>query len=235
MMNIKSIIKKGFNSFGYLIEAKTGAYNNFKWLVDENIQTIIDVGANSGQFVNYFGPHLPGVKFHSFEPIKSVFEQLNKNVSEYNVVTYNLGLGSSNEEMEINVNTFSPSSSILELTELHKSNFKQAKEIVAKERIQIKKMDDVFENISLKDNVLLKIDVQGFEEEVIKGGLNVIDRSHIIVIEVCYTPLYKGEKDFNYIYKLMTGLGFSYKGILLEQYKSVTDGKPLYSDAIFMK
>jgi FkbM family methyltransferase len=57
-----------------------------------------------------------------FEPLQQVYNKLKENFkSRKNVVAYNLGLGENNEEMTINSNEYSPSSSLLEMLDLHKT------------------------------------------------------------------------------------------------------------------
>ena len=79
-------------------------------------QTVLDVGANVGQFTVAVAKMFPGVRIHSFEPVPECFMNLQKNVSKLkNVSVYQLALGDTEGESVCHVNSHSQSSSILPL------------------------------------------------------------------------------------------------------------------------
>ena len=96
-------------------------------------------------------------------------------------------------EKHIYRNQFSPSSSILEMEELHKEIFPFTREMV-KKKIVIKRLDDVIKEFSLtiEGNMLVKIDVQGYEDKVILGGRNTISKAVAIITEVSYVKTISG-------------------------------------------
>src|SRR5215204_2951263 len=90
----------------------------FQWLKDYHLRTIIDIGANEGQFAEKILSVLPSVEVHCFEPLQEAFKKLQSNFSkEKNIFLYNFGLGETNEVREIFKNEYSPSSSLLEMVE----------------------------------------------------------------------------------------------------------------------
>jgi hypothetical protein len=86
----------------------------------------------------------------------------------------------------------------------------------------------------LRDPLLLKLDVQGFEDKVIAGGENVVARAKIIIIEVSFQPLYEGGLLFDDIYRILKERGFAYHGNF-DQLLSPKDGRALQADAIFCR
>ena len=70
--------------------------------------------------------------------------------------------------------------------------------------VQTKKLDDMKEEFDL-----IKIDIQGYESEVIKNGKNKIKNSLILQIETSPMPLYIDEKPFSYICNQLEKLGFN--------------------------
>lgn len=233
---MKNFIKKLLDRFGLVLQKKQPWMNNYGWLSDFDIKTVIDVGANRGQYVEFIRSLLPHAKILSFEPIKEVYSLLQKATrSDVLVETFNIGLGDVNATSEINVNNFSPSSSMLELEKVHIDNISHTdiSKINSKESIEIRRLDDVVDIPQLEGNFLIKLDVQGFEDKVILGGKNVIQSCSVAIIETSFVPLYKGEKTFGQIYKLMNKLGFEYYGSL-NQFKSNADGRPIYCDALFI-
>jgi methyltransferase, FkbM family len=57
--------------------------------------------------------------------------------------------------------------------------------------IEVRRLSDVVRELNLRDPLLLKLDVQGFEDKVIAGGEDVVARAKIIIIEVSFQPLYE--------------------------------------------
>lgn len=237
MKIIKSFVRNVFNRLGIVIMYKRPWMNNYQWLQNHDIDLVIDVGANVGQYV-YFVREVLSLdsEIYSFEPISELYQELKTNCKKYEKInTYNYGLGDRDERIEINVNNFSPSSSILDLEQVHISNVLHTdiSTINRKESIKIKRLDDVFKSIDLSKNVLIKLDVQGYEDKVINGGQLTFSKCKVAIIEVSYVPLYKDEKTFKHIYEQMHLLGFEYMGNVNE-FKSSEDGSPLYCDAIFV-
>jgi FkbM family methyltransferase len=165
--------------------------------------TIIDVGANVGQFAVASAKIFPDVSVHSFEPQPDCVAQLQKNVERLgNVKVYPFALGDAEGEVEFHVNEHSHSSSILPLAESHRSAFPNAQE---KQTISVKvsTLDDVFNSIELKSPVLLKLDVQGYEAQTLRGGLKILQRVDYVILEASFKPMYDGEMLFMDIVRLM--------------------------------
>ena len=78
------------------------------------------------------------------------------------------------------------------------------------------------------------MDVQGFEDEVIKGGTEIFQRTKVVVVECSFNELYEDEPKFHGIYSLLYSLGFEYQGSLKQSVKS-DDDSYLQADCIFTK
>jgi FkbM family methyltransferase len=242
---LKRVIKSFFNLLHLEVTKKSNgqdavkgnSYENealkFKWLKEYNINTIIDVGANEGQFASKIKLVLPMATIHCFEPLEEPYKGLQQNFKDDATVhLYKYGLGASDEEKEIFVNNYTPSSSLLEMLDLHKENFDFAKE-AHPERISVRRLDSFF-NDNIKRPLLLKIDVQGYEMFVLKGGQNTLQQADILIIETSFYPLYAGQPLFEEIYDYLTRFGFRYIGNI-EQLYSPHDNKVLQADAVFVK
>jgi FkbM family methyltransferase len=203
------------------------------WLASSGIQTVLDVGAHLGEFSHKIRKALPSAKIYAFEPLEEPFEKLRARFrSDLNFHSLNYGLGDENTQVEIQQNEYAASSSILEMNVLHKKYFPFAVQEKRK-KIQIKRLSDAINELDVVYPVLLKIDVQGYEDKVIRGGGDVIAKAKVIIIEVSFEQLYNGSPLFDDIYLLMKEKGFVYKGNL-EQLVSPLDGKYLQADAIFV-
>ena len=249
-MWLKKLIKRFLNFWGIVIvvyrdpdkgkskdDLRISEYKEegkrFTWLKQYNLNTIIDIGANEGQFANKILSIFPNIEVHCFEPLKDAYQELQRNFkNQQNVHLYNCGLGESNSEKEIFKNEYSPSSSLLPMLDLHKVNFDYAVDVVP-ERITIRKLDEVMED-KVKRPLLVKIDVQGYEMFVLKGGQSVIKQADVVIIETSFYPLYSGQPLFEDIYDYFKNAGYKYVGNI-EQLLVPVDFKILQADAIFVK
>jgi FkbM family methyltransferase len=206
----------------------------FKWLQELKIKTVFDVGANTGQFVNMINKILPGIKIYSFEPIKECFEilkQLENNNN--NLKAFNFALGSKSGEQTIFKNEFLPSSSLLSMAEVHKNIFPYTRESEP-ETIFIKTLDSISDQIVFQTKVLLKVDVQGFEINVLKGAISSLNNIDVIIIETLFVELYYNQTQFDDIYSFLVKRNFSYRGNF-EQIRDPKSGRILWADAIFIR
>ncbi|MFM7369285.1 MAG: FkbM family methyltransferase, partial [Sphaerospermopsis kisseleviana] len=87
-------------------------------------------------------------------------------------------------------------------------------------------------NQTIGDNILIKLDVQGYELSVIKGGEKTFKSAKLVIIEVSFYEFYEKQPLFDDIYKYLCNLGFVYRGNL-EQFRSRSGDKILFADAIF--
>lgn len=208
--------------------------NQFVWLKEQNIRSILDIGANVGQFALMIHPILPNAMIYSFEPIKDCYEQLIINMKDIsNFKAFNFAIGHENSETKIWRNEFSPSSSLLPMRNLHKLAFPYTKREKL-ERITVKSLDEIANDLKLEDNVLVKIDVQGYEDKVINGGHNVISKAKILIVETSFQSLYDGQPLFATIFDMLRRMGFRYCGNF-DQLRNPADGSILQADSIFVK
>ena len=196
--------------------------------------TVIDVGANVGQFAVASSKIFPESRVYSFEPNPPCAVQLKKNVSTLgNVTVYELALGETKGEVEFHVNSHSHSSSILPLATSHLEAFPDARESSVI-RVEVSTLDRVFETVELQHPVLLKLDVQGYELQVLLGGRDVLTRVDYVLLEASFKPMYQGEPVFVDIEKKMREFGFEFLrpvGFL----RAPKTGEFLQMDALFQR
>jgi FkbM family methyltransferase len=174
--------------------------------------TVIDVGANVGQFAVAAAKLFPNVRVHPFEPAPEAAEQLRRNVAGIgNIRVYPIALGDTEGTVELHINSHSHSSSILRLAKSHRVAFPDAREI-GTVAVKLSTLDDIFGEAELVPPVLLKLDVQGYEAMALRGGKETLKRVDYAVVETSFKPLYKGEAPFTELLRLMEDLGFSFIG-----------------------
>lgn len=108
-----------------------------------SLNTIIDVGANIGQFVGAVRQFYPNALIHSFEPLPECFEVLVLNtLDKKNIYTYNVALSDFNGELKFNKNNLTYASSALEITEYQKNNLPKTS-LFSSISVPCSKLDDL--------------------------------------------------------------------------------------------
>lgn len=210
---------------------------NRAWLTASGIKTVFDVGANEGQFAKLTREVFPTAKIYSFEPLPDCFEKLqNALPGDNNFFPINQAAGSSESVLEFFRSVHSPSSSFLKMEDLHKEAFPESNAGQVNEAIPVKvnTLDTIFNEVRPEKNILLKIDVQGFEKEVLHGAINMMKEVKVVIIEMSLAKLYKDQPLFHDIYMIMHERGFSYKGNLSQMSHPQTN-EVMQLDAIFVK
>ena len=143
-------------------------------------------------------------KIIGFEPNTEEYNKLEKINPKKNYYNYAIGDGS---EKILNICRGAGMTSFLEPNINYLKNFSwfdTNSEIIKKEKVKTEKLDSLKEKIDF-----LKIDVQGYESEIIKYGENKIRESLVVQIETSPIPLYKNEKTFSEVIGSIEKLGFS--------------------------
>lgn len=237
-MHLKNAFRTALNRLGFdVIHFRQSPKRTLLGLVDVDIGTIIDVGANEGQFARMISTSFPQAKLYCFEPLSEPFRQLYAWAQTQNgrVKCSQIALGEQEGEIEINHHEHhTPSSSFLRATETCHELYPQTK---AKNltRVKVSTLDtalgDVLDKNPLK--ILLKLDVQGFEDRVLRGGRRLLHQCLAVVLEVCIADLYEGQANFLTLIQLLNESGFHYAGNLDQAYGN--DGRVLFLDAVFVR
>ena len=137
-----------------------------KYIKDQPKRVMVDVGANIGRWARHF--HTDYDQIFCYEPANYNFECLEKNVEhQTNIHVRNYGLGQTKHTASLSIAVQDHLGSTMAKPDPNGD-------------IEIQKLDD--QNLPNLD--LLKIDVEGFETEVLKGGQNIIkDQKPLIAIE----------------------------------------------------
>jgi len=197
-------------------------------------RTVIDVGANVGQFAIASAMIFPDVEIHSFEPVPETVSALKENVRTLpNVKVYPLALGERPGRCSFHVNSHSASSSILSLGKSHLEAFPGEREARTID-VELTTVDAVFDRVDLKPPILLKLDVQGYEPQTLAGSTQTLKRCDYVVAEASFKPMYQGEIRFTEILALLERKNFEFLrpvGWLTEP----RTGEVLQLDALFQR
>jgi FkbM family methyltransferase len=206
-------------------------YNTLKSL---GLETVIDVGAHEGEFAHLVSRILPDVSLIAFEPQPEQYARLSANpprVRSFSIFNCALGDHAGVGRMRRSVHT--QTSSLLPMADLHRRAFPETDSIEEID-VDIRTLDDALGSVELVSEVLVKLDVQGFEDRVIRGGLQTIANANAMLIEVSFHELYEGQWLFDGIYRLLAELGFEYHGAL-DQLLDRGSSRILSADALFLR
>lgn len=207
---------------------------NQTWLQHINIATVLDIGAHNGHFAAVINTVLPYAQIYSFEPLPDCFDELQRRMANVkNFMGFNIAIGAQLKELEFERNSFTASSSFLKMTKLHKTAFPHTIDS-HNLKVKIEELDTIAKEISIIEPLLIKIDVQGYEERVLRSGENTVKRAAVIIVETSFEELYENQPMFHDIYSLLINWGFTYKGALYQLHNPQT-GQVLQADSIFIK
>jgi FkbM family methyltransferase len=208
-----------------------------QWIVDLGIRTILDIGANKGQFARLAREVFPSAAIYSFEPLPDCFAELKTALpDDKNFFPFENAIGSRAETLEFFRSFHTPSSSFLKMEELHKEAFPESREGQSAEpiKVRVETLDGVLGDRRLEKNILVKIDVQGYEMEAIEGARGVLREAKIAILEMSFMKIYEDQPLFHDVYEKMYNLGFRFRGSLAQMLHPVTD-EIVQTDAIFVR
>lgn len=175
-----------------------------------DINTVLDVGANEGQFARMLRREA-GFKgaIVSFEPMSKAFSLLERSArGDNNWKLFRCALGDSDQVMEINVAQNSCSSSLLPAqATLH--HVAPETTYVDKELVTVRALDNLCQELHLpQSGVYLKIDAQGFESKVLEGAKRALESIDTVQLEMPLTPMYEGAVPFDELIMFMKSKGY---------------------------
>lgn len=204
--------------------------NTFRGL-KTNFRTVIDIGANRGQFAIFCRKNFPYSKIFSFEPLiepllkyKKIFNK------DRNVSYYAFAIGPEKCESLIHISNRDDSSSLYPISNAQVNYFPKTFE----KKARLIQMSPLKNFLSIEDIIspsLLKIDVQGFELSVLKGCTPLISSFRYIYVECSFIELYIGQSYASDIIKYLFDYGFILIGVYNIFYDN--DGKAIQADFLF--
>jgi FkbM family methyltransferase len=183
------------------------------------IECVLDVGANTGQFVDrlrrdvgYRGP------VASFEPARAAYDQLDRRLAHdprWRGFRYALGREPGTAEL----NLYTPDNSLNSLlgpSAFGSDRFAALRLAPQKEQVEVRRLDDVFADAvrpQVDPVTFLKLDTQGFDLEVLHGAHGVLDHIAALVTELPVMPIYEGMPPLVDALAELRDLGFEITGM----------------------
>jgi FkbM family methyltransferase len=221
---MRNFLKSSLRRFGYDIVPypipdwyllRIGLIELFEQL---NINCVIDVGANTGQFGSFLRQIGYTGRIASFEPVSTTFKLLEeKSKSDPDWRVQNLAIGSANEMLEINITDSSVFSSLLPMNSYGKTQFPKESFVKRTEQVNVVRLDSIMSNIIQrleKPRVYLKMDTQGYDLQVLEGASECLPLILGLQSEIALKPIYDRMPDYLTSLAKLNDLGFSVTSLI---------------------
>jgi FkbM family methyltransferase len=181
--------------------------------LDQNIETIFDVGANVGNLSLHFLRWFPKATVYGFEPATEMYAQMNARIASAGFTDrfrpQQVGFYDQETQADLHLASEHGANSLMEMGEAyHAANPHLRSD--ATEAISLVRMDDFVRDAGIKHIDLVKIDVEGVENEVLLGGhetfTNMVD---VVILEISFVRHDRSEGNYIQLFQTMHELGFA--------------------------
>ncbi len=202
-------------------EGDAGAqrYETMLRLISQNVKEVIDIGVHAGTPALYKA--LPNMRFVLVDPMENGEANIRVKPDSYTF----LNIGISNAPGHLELAKDGAWSSFLKRTPLTTRGTKPV------HTAKVQTLDWVIENELESDAIGVKIDVEGFEGQVIEGLNTQADKVKFIIVEASILRRFEGAADFSELVSLLLERGFHFYNIM----NPVAWPAPRYYDAVFLR
>jgi FkbM family methyltransferase len=157
------------------------------------LDTVVDIGANRGQFALCIRRLYPKARIFSFEPLRKPAETYRKLFDKDPLVRlFNKAISNAPGSADMYVSRWDVSSSILPFAQAQHDNFPFTDE-ARKETVAVATLSACLDQDSIKGAALLKLDVQGYELMALRGCEELLDKFRYVYVEASFIELYVGQ------------------------------------------
>lgn len=196
------------------------------------VDGVIDVGANRGQFALECRLLLPAIPVVSFEPIPAaaaIFRKVHGDARTVELIE--TALGETDGTAILHLSKSADSSSLLPIGERQSSLFRNTEE-VGTLSVPLNRLDHFIDRWTGRNRQLLKLDVQGFELNVLRGSIETLKSCQFVYAECSEIELYEGQSLRSEVVAFLNQQGFSQIGQFNSQF---TGTQMIQADYLFEK
>ncbi len=197
------------------------------------LQTVVDVGANVGQFSLLARALNPGARIVAFEPLAEAAARYRRVFAGDACATLiRAAIAPQRGTATLHLSAAADSSSLLPITPRQVTRFPGTEEVGAIP-VAAGPLGDYLDRADIAPPALLKIDVQGFELEVLRACLPLLDAFEHIYVEASFEELYAGQALVPDVRAYLDECGFRETG----RFNTVRlrDGTPVQADFLFQR
>lgn len=213
-----------------LMRAGVLAGSEHRSILNRPWKTIVDIGANRGQFT-LAAIEWTHARIIAFEPLQKPAKVFCRAIGiESRVLLHISAIGPDAEQRLMHVSGRDDSSSLLAIG-AEQSRLFPGTEEVKQEIVMVRPLEAFISENEIESPALLKLDVQGFEYEALLGCMNLLNAFQAIYCECSLTELYTGQKLASAVVSLLAGHGFELTGIYNPSYDE--RGRNIQADFMF--
>ncbi|MBU4556706.1 MAG: FkbM family methyltransferase [Actinobacteria bacterium] len=208
--------------------------------MDQDMETIFDVGANVGNLSLAFLRWFPRATVHGFEPATKMFGEMNTRIESAGFASrfrgHQIGFYDKETQGDLHLSSHHGANSLMEIGEAyHAANPHIGSN--ATESIELVRMDDFVREAGIKHIDLVKIDVEGVENEVLRGGAETFSSMvDTVILELSFVRHERSEGNHIQLFQTMHELGFAPAYLFdIEQAEIGTPWRLSQVDCVFRK
>lgn len=209
------------------------AASEHRRVLEAGFSTVVDIGANRGQFSLAVREYSPKASVVAFEPLAGPADQFKRLFAHDNQVTlHQAAIGPREETATIYVAQADDSSSLLPMSDVQCGLFPGMR-TAGTESVQVARLTSFIAEDEVRSPALLKLDVQGFELEALRGSEELVGQFDDILVECSFLELYVGQALVDEVICFLKGRGFG----LVNAYSMEYDqhGQAIQGDFLFRR
>ena len=198
-------------------------------------KTVIDIGAHAGEFTELARRRVPDARVFAFEPLPGAFAVLQSVISAAPTgsYAYPFALGDSDASLTMTEYPFTPCSSLLKAEKGNRALVPYMA-FGTRRAVRVRRLDDVLSHSDLVHPVLMKIDVQGYEDRVLRGAEKILGDVDVLIIETSFVSLYAGQLLHADVRSWLERHGFLYSGCV-QQHRAFGSETVMQEDSLFIR
>jgi len=206
------------NCWNAFIKGVAPGIEHRKVLKGIEFDLLIDIGANKGQFSLVALERNPNTRVYAFEPQPleaSIYRSIFKKST--NITLYQFALGAESKEAKMYISRRRDSSSLLPISEIQERIFPKTN-LAKCETVSVRTLDSFATKWNETGRILVKIDVQGFELEVLKGANSVLRKASFLYVECSNVSFYHGQALYSDVRDFLEKAGYCLRDRTNEHY-----------------
>jgi FkbM family methyltransferase len=197
------------------------------------LNTVVDIGANRGQFALCIRRLYPQAQIFSFEPLRKPASAWVRNfAADTRARLFNKAVALQSGSATMHVSRWDVSSSLLPFAQAQHDNFVLTEE-ASREVVETTTLEECIEEPLIRESALLKLDVQGFELSALQGCGRLLERFNYVYVEASFIELYVGQALATEVIEFLFSRGFNLVCVANLSYGA--SARPIQADFLFSK